>query len=170
MHELVINRINGVKNWTKRMGQADQALRAAELFFFLLPTFYLAYQYLFSLLTNQDFLQSLLTKPIYTIQFIVYVSYYFVSLLLKMLQQTLDDSKTDSHIKVILLTLLLCQLLNQNLLCSAIVLLLIRSLYNWQIVQINFRQIIGSKQPLQLIIALFLVLLSAVLALMRTQL
>lgn len=166
MTVIIANKLNQFRQWGTKIMAKDRLMKLAEVFFFLLPTLFLVYHYLMAALSQQDFFQLLISHPKYTIQFMTYSSYYFVSLLFRLLGRLIAVPEESSLVKLVLLAILVSQLLSLNFVVAAVVWIVIRQLFHRQIVQLNFREVVKSKQKWLLLLGFFLVLVSGSLAVM----
>lgn len=161
---IIGNTLNGIKQWLTKKRESQQIIKAAEVFFFVLPTLFLLYHYLMALLSEQDFFHLLISHPRYTIQFMTYVSYYFVSLLLRVLGKLISIPEEVGLLKVSVILMLISQLLSLNMVVTAVVLMLIGQLFKWDVLRINYREVLRSQHKWLLALGCFLVMVSGVLA------
>ncbi|WP_314060872.1 hypothetical protein [uncultured Vagococcus sp.] len=167
---IIGNTLNGIRQWLTKKRESQQIIKAAEIFFFVLPTLFLLYHYLMALLSEQDFFHLLVSHPAYTIQFMTYVSYYFVSLLLRVSGKLTSMPQEIELLKVCFILILISQLLSLNMVVTAVVLMVIGRLFKWDVLRINYHEVLKSQHKWLLALGCFLVVVSGALALVTAVL
>ncbi len=167
---IIGNKLHSLGQWLTKKRDNQRIMKLAELFFFSLPTLFLFYHYLMAVLSGQDFFHLLVSNPRYTIQFMTYASYYFVSLLFRLLGRLVNKPQESSLVKVVLLLTLVSQLLSLNLVVTAVVLMVSRQLFQREMLRINIRDVFASQQKVLLVLASCILLVSGLLALMTAVL
>ncbi len=124
----------------KRAFTSTRILLMTETIFFAAPVLFLLYLVLISWQTNLGPLEPVRQNPIYTLYFIMFLSFFFCGFVTHQIRQRSQQNKTDSLLKLELLLLTASQFLLMNLFCAALLVWYIQREYGLAIFSIRLKK------------------------------
>lgn len=151
----------------KRNNISARVLQFTEILFFVAPILFLSYLLLISWQTHLDMLEPIKQNPVYTLYFIMFLSFFFCGFVIHFIRKDSHINKENPLLKLELLLLTGSQLLVLNLFGAALLVWYIQREYGQNIFKITLRKQSVKFKSWSFIITCYILVVSLLIFVLR---